>query len=249
MGIILGIGNIGHHLHYRADEANVMMSRDSGLSWIEVAKGSHIYEVADHGGIIVLANDRIATNSLLFSWNEGGNWTGFKFWKHHMEVENVITEPRGAGQEFIVYGRRKGKGVVVHVDFSTVHKRRCEGADSPGAADSDFESYTPVSSLLDNGQCLLGKKITYTRRRAEAACFNGDEFERSSSIEICDCQPQDFECDFGFEKRSMAGEDASEGDWCVREPGLPPLLYGPPKECSGTCAPPGIISPPCGNRA
>jgi hypothetical protein len=141
VGIIIGIGNTGHHLHSRADESNVMMSRDSGLSWTQVALGSHIYEVADHGGLIVLANDRIATNQLLFSWNEGGNWTGFKFWKHHMEVENVITEPRGASQEFIVYGRRKEKGVVVHVDFSTVHKRRCEGAESPGASDSDFETY------------------------------------------------------------------------------------------------------------
>jgi hypothetical protein len=110
VGIIIAIGNTGHHLHYRADEANVMMSRDSGLTWTQVAKGSHIYEVADHGGLIVLANDRIATNNILFSWNEGGNWTGFNFWKHHMEVENVITEPRGASQEFIVYGRRKEKG-------------------------------------------------------------------------------------------------------------------------------------------
>lgn len=33
------------------------MSIDGGRSWDEVAKGSHIYEVGDHGGIIVMAND------------------------------------------------------------------------------------------------------------------------------------------------------------------------------------------------
>ena len=66
VGIIIAIGNVGHHLHYRADEANVMLSRDSGLTWNEVAKGSHIYEVADHGGLIVLANNRIATNRMLY---------------------------------------------------------------------------------------------------------------------------------------------------------------------------------------
>lgn len=38
-----------------------------------------------------------------YSWNEGTNWTSLKFWKHHVEVENVITEPRGAGTEFIMY--------------------------------------------------------------------------------------------------------------------------------------------------
>ncbi len=236
VGIIIAIGNVGHHLHYRADEANVMMSRDSGLTWTQVAKGTHIYEVADHGGVIVLANDRIATNKLLYTWNEGGNWTGFQFWKHHMEVENVITEPRGSGQEFIVYGRRKDKGVVVHVDFTSVHKRRCEGAESPGASDSDFETYTPASALLGK-QCLLGKRITYTRRKATSACYNGDEFERSSSVEICECQSSDFECDFGFEKKSMSGKDGAStdsatGDWCVRQPGLPPLAFGPPKECA-----------------
>ena len=42
-------------------------SRDSGLSWSEVAQGSHIYEVADHGGLIVLANNKIATNRLLYA--------------------------------------------------------------------------------------------------------------------------------------------------------------------------------------
>jgi hypothetical protein len=33
------------------------MSRDGGLTWFEIAKGSHIYEIGDHGGVIVLASD------------------------------------------------------------------------------------------------------------------------------------------------------------------------------------------------
>lgn len=33
------------------------MSRNGGLSWEEIKKGSHIYEVGDHGSIIVMAND------------------------------------------------------------------------------------------------------------------------------------------------------------------------------------------------
>ena len=76
----------------------------------------------------------------------------------------------------------------------------------------------------------------YTRRKASSACFNGDDFERSNSVEVCACQASDFECDFGFEKRSVL-QDApvdAEGDWCVRQAGLPPLSFGPPKECSAT---------------
>jgi hypothetical protein len=82
--------------------------------------------------------------------------------------------------------------------------------------------------------------VSVTRRKADSACYNGDEFERSSNVEICECQTQDFECDFGFVKNSLAlslgpsDPAATNGDWCVREPGLPPLAFGPPKECSGT---------------
>ena len=33
------------------------MSRDGGLTWLELDKGSHIYDIGDHGGIIVMASD------------------------------------------------------------------------------------------------------------------------------------------------------------------------------------------------
>jgi hypothetical protein len=33
------------------------MSRDGGLNWVEIHKGSHIYEISDHGGLIVMASN------------------------------------------------------------------------------------------------------------------------------------------------------------------------------------------------
>jgi hypothetical protein len=33
------------------------MSRDGGLSWIEIIKGSHIYELGDHGSLTLLVDD------------------------------------------------------------------------------------------------------------------------------------------------------------------------------------------------
>lgn len=53
------------------------MSRDGGLTWFEIAKGSHIYEIGDHGGVIVLASDQQATKILKYSWNEGKTWEVF----------------------------------------------------------------------------------------------------------------------------------------------------------------------------
>ena len=57
VGILIATGNVGSYLSFRIDQVNTFLSRDGGLSWFEVAKGSHIYEVGDHGGLIVMAND------------------------------------------------------------------------------------------------------------------------------------------------------------------------------------------------
>lgn len=57
LGLIMGTGNIGKSLKYRKDEINTYLSRDGGLTWAEVKKGSHIYEFADHGGLILMADD------------------------------------------------------------------------------------------------------------------------------------------------------------------------------------------------
>lgn len=36
---------------------NTYLSRDGGLTWQEVMKGSYIYELGDHGGLIVMAKN------------------------------------------------------------------------------------------------------------------------------------------------------------------------------------------------
>jgi hypothetical protein len=142
VGLIVATGSVGHHVHARADEVNTFLSRDGGLTWGEVAKGSHIYEFGDHGALTVMADNTQQTKRILYarripptpppdcarySWNEGLNWTSFTFWNHHVEVENIITHPSGAAQVFLLYGRRNGKGVIMQLDFSTVHKRQCRG--------------------------------------------------------------------------------------------------------------------------
>lgn len=58
IGLVIGTGNVGKYLSYRTDQINTYLSRDGGLTWHEIAKGSHIYEIGDHGGVIVLADDQ-----------------------------------------------------------------------------------------------------------------------------------------------------------------------------------------------
>lgn len=54
---MLGTGNVGSHLSNRASEINTYMSRDGGLNWFEVVNGSHIYELGDHGSLLLLVDD------------------------------------------------------------------------------------------------------------------------------------------------------------------------------------------------
>ena len=51
IGVIMGVGNVGYELEKRRpDRINTYLSRDGGLTWNEVKKGAHIYEIGDHGG-------------------------------------------------------------------------------------------------------------------------------------------------------------------------------------------------------
>ncbi len=51
-----------------------MKSYSLGITWSEVHRKPRIYEIGDHGGIIVMANDVDATNEIIYSWNEGEKW-------------------------------------------------------------------------------------------------------------------------------------------------------------------------------
>jgi hypothetical protein len=54
----MGVGNIGKRLRKnQIDRVATYLSRDGGLTWSEVMKGSHIYEIGDHGGLIVMASN------------------------------------------------------------------------------------------------------------------------------------------------------------------------------------------------
>ena len=53
----MSTGNVGYHLATRSDDINTYLSRDGGRNWFEVKKGSHIYEIGDHGALIVMAED------------------------------------------------------------------------------------------------------------------------------------------------------------------------------------------------
>lgn len=229
-GIIIANGNVGRYLTNDEDEVSTFLSRDGGLNWFEIRKGPHIYEIGDHGALIVIADIKTATNTVLYSWDEGLTFEELKISDEKIHITNVIIEPMSTSQHFVVYGEtttKKGvkKGVVIGLDFTGLHEPMCKNPDNPDTPDSDYEKWTPNDGRA-GGECLLGRKIIYIRRKRESQCYNGLTFERKIVVENCACTEMDYECDLGFYR-------PAPGEPCVRTDGvnLPFELHTPPKEC------------------
>lgn len=73
-GTIIGVGSVGSSL-LPYQESDTFISHDSGVSWIELRKGPHKFEVVNFGAIIVLVPDTyVATSELFYSKNGGKDW-------------------------------------------------------------------------------------------------------------------------------------------------------------------------------
>lgn len=95
---MLGTGNLGKKLSSNDSPKNFYISRDGGLTWRSVKPGSYIYEIGDHGSIIVIAKKNEPTQEIEFSWDEGETWTSLKISNTPIMVENIIIEPNSISQ-------------------------------------------------------------------------------------------------------------------------------------------------------
>ena len=115
---------------------NLYISRDGGLTWKSTKPGNYIYEIGDHGALIVIAKKNQPTTEIEFSWDEGLTWETLKISDKSMFIENIIIEPNSVSQQFIVYGVQAASGLstneqelvanetkafLTYVDFSSLH--------------------------------------------------------------------------------------------------------------------------------
>ncbi|GBG30812.1 Vacuolar protein sorting/targeting protein 10 [Hondaea fermentalgiana] len=231
VGIIMGVGNVGTHLSSREGEESTYLSSDGGVSWSEIRKGSHIYEIGAHGELILMARDDQPTTSLIYSWDHGKTWTEIQFSQQPMDVENIIVEPSAVSRVFHIFGFSAGsseKGVIITLDFSGLHQRECTGASMPQNPTSDYELWSPrdadAEGLGAGSTCHLGREVTYLRRKCDARCFTPMQFEAKRFVRNCACSERDYECDFGFRRNVAHGP-------CVRDPSVANETLGPPEEC------------------
>lgn len=57
VGVVMAVGSLGDKLNRdRGEKSSTYLSRDGGVNWAEVAKTPLIYDIGDHGGLIVAAS-------------------------------------------------------------------------------------------------------------------------------------------------------------------------------------------------
>jgi len=199
VGIIIATGNVGKYLSFKQDEVNTYMSRDAGATWFELTKGNQVYEIGDHGGIIVVAPLGRSSTTLSYSFDEGKTLQSFVFSATPIEVANIILEPSTTGEKFILFGTDSASAstVVIGLDFSQMRPRICNA--------SEYEEWTTVDGLNDQA-CILGHNTTYLRRKQTAVCWNDETTEPIVKVVNCPCTADDWECDYGFESLDGSSE-------------------------------------------
>ncbi|KAJ3080033.1 vacuolar protein sorting/targeting protein PEP1 [Physocladia obscura] len=210
IGFMMGVGNVGSYLKERND-GNTFLTRDAGLTWIEVAKDAHQFEFGDNGGIILLANDEEPTDIVKYSLNYGNTFQEVTISSQldggKLRVNNIISEPYGSSYSFVIFGiiyggTKDAEVAAIHLDFEKVWSRLCQLIkDDP--SQSDFEVWSPTGEMTGDEHCMLGQQVQYYRRKADRECHSKGIYEAPVTlVKACQCTTEDFTCDVGYIRNS-----------------------------------------------
>lgn len=132
-------------------------------------------------------------------------------------------------QKFLIYGQSINStiGVVVALNFRSLHQQVCSGIWNIGDQDSDYEYWIPTN--FEGDKCLFGRKMKYVRRKRTSKCFNSQEFDQKYFLDICPCTKEDWECDFGFIREHDDGDCIAISNNFKNK-----LEDRPPQNCRGT---------------
>ncbi|KAL4497318.1 hypothetical protein ABPG72_011253 [Tetrahymena utriculariae] len=216
IGLVLANGNVGKYLSHSPTQVNTYLSRDGGLTWTQIKRGAYVFEIGDHGSIIVMAKDKDygTTKFVEYTLDEGITWNQVQISDTDIEIDNIITEPSNTGTAFMVLAKtlstdKEQYGLAITIDFANQFDRNCSGAANPGDSYSDYEKWTPHS--YKSSQCLLGQKVTYSRKKQESVCLNGEDYERQIELQACVCSEEDWECDVGYLRNGQNGPCVKDG--------------------------------------
>nr|XP_023026700.1 sortilin-related receptor-like [Leptinotarsa decemlineata] len=192
-GVILATGVMGNNLEGQHD---VYISVDAGLTWRQTLKGSHLYRIGDHGGILVAVEyfEDEAIRVIKYSTDEGTHWKEIIFQHDHMNLHE-LSSATDESTIFTMFGSLpdKQEWMIVTVDLKMVFNRTC--------SKNDFTVWFPRQRTESSSYyipCVLGQQTTYERKIPLANCLHGLSYVRNISKQTCNCDIDDFECDAGF---------------------------------------------------
>ncbi|CAN8098715.1 unnamed protein product [Discula destructiva] len=197
-GLVMANGNTGEYLD-SYPTANLYISDDGGIHWLEGPKGPHKYEFGDQGNVLVAIHDSEDSDvgEIKYSLDHGKTWTPQALPKDLKIRPWVLTTTKDSTSlKFILYGetgsRDNPKYQMIAIDFAGLHERTC--------GESDMEDWwARVDDDTGEPTCLMGHTQKYRRRKKEADCFLKQEFHLVTSVTSdCKCTDADFECDYNF---------------------------------------------------
>ncbi|KIX01649.1 uncharacterized protein Z518_09375 [Rhinocladiella mackenziei CBS 650.93] len=207
VGLMMAVGNVGEYLLPKDDEStDTFITRDAGITWTSVKKGSYMWEYGDQGSIIVIIKESQPTRSLFYTLDEGESWREFEFSPNvEMQIDAITTVPSDNSRNFLLWGREVGNNArqgifTVHLDFGGLEERqrKCD-LDEQNPVNDDYMLWEPKHPMQDSN-CLFGHVAQYHRKRADAQCFNGKKIDHLHNIaQNCSCTRQDFECDYNYQ--------------------------------------------------
>ena len=197
IGLMLAVGNVGEHLKPReGDDTHTFITRDGGITWAAIRKGSYLWEYGDQGSIILICEQAKPTQVVYYTLDEGKTWVEYKFSDIDMIIQQITTTPSDSSRNFLLWGWDQGSDKVstVNLDFTGLkeRQRQCALRDSSPEKD-DYELWEPRHPL-QKGNCLFGHVAQYLRKRLDRECYNGFKAEGLYNIaKNCSCTRQDFE--------------------------------------------------------
>lgn len=198
VGLMLGVGNVGEFLTRKA-EGDTFITRDGGIEWHAVKKGSYMWEYGDQGSIIVIVEEGTATDVIYYTLDEGATWTAYKFSDTKMEIADISTVPSDNSRNFLLWGRdlqSRREIVTINLDFTGLAERHNQCVlveDNPDAKNSDYDIWEPKHPS-QNDNCLFGHVSQYHRKKPNADCYNGRMIHQLHNIaRNCSCTRSDFE--------------------------------------------------------
>lgn len=168
VGMMMGVGSIGSSLQPYV-QSDTFLTRDAGRTWIEVTKDAHTWEFGDHGGILLLMNDEVPTDSVKYSLDMGKTFLDLRINEGlagaKLGITYMFTEPTGTSSKFVIFGRvnggpANGENVAITLDFDKVFGRNCDFVEGDPVK-SDFEVWSPSGADIGAGNetCFFGQQV------------------------------------------------------------------------------------------